>query len=118
MRIKNSKNLINLVLEKNRVGKRARGKKDKSRRRKKDKKFSAGNKIPATREKIKKLSKELKTWRRACMDCFAENEKARRKVSKHEEKLIKCSRNLTLSRELLKVKEKSRKHKFRNGDGK
>ena len=50
------------------------------------------------------------------MDCFAENGKARRKVSKLVKKLRKCSRNLTLSRELLKVKKKkSRKHKFRNG---
>ena len=86
-----------------------RHKRDKSRRRKKKTKFSAGNKIAD-----KKLSKAAKAWRKASMDCFAENEKARRKVSKHEEKLIKCSRNLTLSRELLKA---SKKKKFRNGDG-
>ena len=124
---------------KKRVGKRARGKyhkrdkKDKSRRRKKNKsrrhkrdksrrrkkktKFSAGNKIPVTHEADKKLSKAAKAWRKASMDCFAKNGKARRKVSKLVKKLRKCSRNLTLSRELLKAskKKKSRKHKFRNG---
>jgi len=95
-----------------------RRKRDKSKRRKKKTKFSAGNKIPVTHEETKKLSKAAKAWRKASMDCFAENGKARRKVSKLVKKLRKCSRNLTLSRELLKVKEKkSRKHKFRNGDG-
>ncbi len=124
---------------KKRVGKRARGKyhkrdkrdksrrrkrdksrrrkRDKSRRRKKKTKFSAGNKIPVTHEADKKLSKAAKAWRKASMDCFAENGKARRKVSKLVKKLRKCSRNLTLSRELLKASKKSRKHKFRNGDG-
>ena len=126
---------------KKRVGKRARGKyhkrdkRDKSRRRKKDKsrrhkrdksrrrkkklKFSAGNKIPATHEETKKLSKAAKIWKKASMDCFAENGKATMKIKRLEKKLEKCSRNLTLSRELLKAsKKKSRKHKFRNGDGK
>jgi len=124
---------------KKRVGKRARGKyhkrdkrdksrrrkrgkyhkRDKSRRRKKKTRFSTGNKIPVTHEADKKLSKAAKTWRKASMDCFAENGKARRKVSKLVKKLRKCSRNLTLSRELLKAskKKKSRMHKFRNGDG-
>ena len=126
---------------KKRVGKRARGKyhkrdkrdksrrrkrdksrrhkRDKSRRRKKKTRFSAGNKIPATHEETKKLSKAAKAWRKASMDCFAENGKATMKIKRLTKKLRKCSRNLTLSRELLKVKEKkSRKHKFRNGDGK
>jgi len=131
---------------KKRVGKRARGKyhkRDKSRRRKKDKsrgskkdksrgskkdksrrhkkklKFSAGNKIPATHEETKKLSKAAKAWRKASLECFAEKGKAIMKIKRLTKKLGKCSRNLTLSRELLKVKEKkSRKHKFRNGDGK
>ena len=127
---------------KKRVGKRARGKyhkrdkRDKSRRRKKNKskrrkrdkskrrkkktKFSAGNKIPATHEADKKLSILESAWRKASMDCFAENGKARRKVSKLVKKLRKCSRNLRLSQELLKAnkkKKKSRMHKFRNGDG-
>ena len=125
---------------KKRVGKRARGKyhkrdkkdksrrhkrdkKDKSRRRKKDKsrrrkkktKFSAGNKIPATHEADKKLSKAAKAWRKATMDCFADHGKATMKIKRLEKKLGKCSRNLTLSRELLKA---SKKKKFRNGDGK
>jgi len=123
---------------KKRVGKRARGKyhkrdkrdksrrrkrdksrrhkRDKSRRRKKKTRFSAGNKIPATHEETKKLSKAAKAWRKASMDCFAENGKATMKIKRLTKKLRKCSRNLTLSRELLKVKEKkSRKHKFRNG---
>ena len=65
-------------------------------------------------KQTKKLSKAAKAWRKASMDCFAENGKARRKVSKHVKKLRKCSRNLTLSRELLKA---SKKKKFRNGDG-
>ena len=126
---------------KKRVGKRARGKyhkrdkrdksrrrkknksrrhkRDKSRRRKKKTRFSAGNKIPATHEETKKLSKAAKAWRKASMDCFAENGKAMMKIKRLENKLRKCSRNLTLSRELLKAsKKKSRKHKFRNGDGK
>jgi hypothetical protein len=120
---------------KKRVGKRARGKyhkrdkserrkrdkKDKSRRRKKDKsrrrkkktKFSAGNKIPVTHEADKKLSKAAKAWRKASMDCFAENGKATMKIKRLEKKLRKCSRNLTLSRELLKVKKKkSRRFKM------
>ena len=110
---------------KKRVGKRARGKyhkrdkKDKSKRRKKKTKFSAGNKIPVTHEETKKLSKAAKAWRKASMDCFAENGKATMKIKRLEKKLGKCSRNLTLSRELLKANnKKSRKHKFRNGDGK
>ncbi len=127
---------------KKRVGKRARGKyhkrdkrdksrrrkrdksrrhkRDKSRRRKKKTRFSAGNKIPATHEADKKLSKAAKAWRKASMDCFAENGKATMKIKRLTKKLRKCSRNLTLSRELLKAneKKKSRKHKFRNGDGK
>jgi len=94
---------------KKRVGKRARGKyhkrdkRDKSRRRKKDKsrrhkrdksrrrkkktKFSAGNKIPATHEADKKLSKAAKTWKKASMDCFAENGKATMKIKRLEKKL-------------------------------
>ena len=126
---------------KKRVGKRARGKyhkrdksvrrkrdkkdksrkhkKDKSRRRKKKTKFSAGNKIPATHEETKKLSKAAKAWKKASMECFAEKGKAIMKIKRLTNKLGKCSRNLTLSRELLKAnKKKSRKHKFRNGDGK
>ena len=110
---------------KKRVGKRARGKyhkrdkRDKSRRRKKKTKFSAGNKIPATHEADKKLSKAAKAWRKASMDWFAENGKATMKIKRLTKKLRKCSRNLRLSQELLKANnKKSRKHKFRNGDGK
>jgi len=115
---------------KKRVGKRDRGKyhkrdkKDKSRRRKKKTRFSAGNKIPATHEADKKLSK-AEIWKKHSLECFGEKEKAKRKVAKLEKELRKCSRNLTkcsrnlrLSQELLKANEKSRKHKFRNGDGK
>ena len=89
-----------------------RRKKDKSRRRKKKTRFSAGNKIPATHEETKKLSKAAKAWRKASMDCFAENGKAKMKIKRLKKKLEKCSRNLTLSRELLKA---SKKKKFRNG---
>ena len=127
---------------KKRVGKRARGKyhkmdkrdkskrrkknksrrrkRDKSRRRKKKTKFSAGNKIPATHEADKKLSKAAKAWRKASMDCFAKNGKATMKIKRLTKKLrkcsrnlTKCSRNLTLSRELLKAnKKKSRRFKM------
>jgi hypothetical protein len=79
-------------------------------------KFSAGNKIPATHEADKNLSKAAKAWRKASMDCFAENGKATMKIKRLTKKLRKCSRNLTLSRELLKANEK-KTHKFRNGDG-
>ena len=81
-------------------------------------KFSAGNKIPATHEADKELSK-AEIWKKASLECFAEKEKAKRKVAKLEKELRKCSRNLRLSQELPKANEKkSRKHKFRNGDGK
>ncbi|MCK5643277.1 MAG: hypothetical protein KAJ19_20885, partial [Gammaproteobacteria bacterium] len=81
-------------------------------------KFSAGNKIPATHEADKELSK-AEIWKKHSLECFGEKEKAKRKVAKLEKELRKCSRNLRLSQELPKANEKkSRKHKFRNGDGK
>ena len=92
---------------------RKRKSRKRSRKRKSRKtKFSAGNKIPATHEADKKLSKAAKAWRKASMDCFAENGKATMKIKRLTKKLRKCSRNLTLSRELLKAskKKKSRKH--------
>jgi len=106
---------------KSRKRSRKRKSRKRSRKRKSRKtKFSAGNKIPATHEADKKLSKAAKAWRKASMDCFAENGKATMKIKRLTKKLRKCSRNLTLSRELLKAskKKKSRKNKFRNGDGK
>jgi hypothetical protein len=98
---------------KSRKRSRKRKSRKRSRKRKSRKtKFSAGNKIPATHEEIKKLSKAAKAWRKASMDCFAENGKATMKIKRLTKKLRKCSRNLTLSRELLKAskKKKSRKH--------
>jgi hypothetical protein len=76
-------------------------------------KFSAGNKIPATHEADKNLSKAAKAWRKASMDCFAENGKATMKIKRLTKKLRKCSRNLTLSRELLKANEKKKSHRFK-----
>jgi len=98
---------------KSRKRSRKRKSRKRSRKRKSRKtKFSAGNKIPATHEADKKLSKAAKAWRKASMDCFAENGKATMKIKRLTKKLRKCSRNLTLSRELLKAskKKKSRKH--------